>query len=277
MNDTGLMVQRSTSRDRYGLCFQRARLIEVVELAFAPIDAPQLFCTCNLNHLRLLQSDRAFQRAYRLAVVVTVDSRPLQMLARFQCGEALPLVTGADLFPALIARLRPGLDRPFFVTSSDDAGSTLVRQLVTRGFAPEAVGYFSPPFGFQDNDVHSADLIDRIQALGTTHLFMGVGAPKSERWIASKFVQLPSARIFCVGAALDFTSGLKRRAPLWVRRFSLEWLHRLLSEPKRLIPRYLGDALFLLKVMSGHRLVQICPPPGISGEDHDASPAPSIA
>jgi N-acetylglucosaminyldiphosphoundecaprenol N-acetyl-beta-D-mannosaminyltransferase len=246
--------------DRYGLRFERASFEQVIDLALEPATQPQLFCTCNLNHLRLLQTDTAFQDAYRKAAVVTVDSRPIQMLARMQSGENLPLVTGADLFAALVDRLRPGIDRPFFVPSAPDAGEALAAQLVARGFAPDVIGHVSPPFGFQNDDAYSARLIEQICALGTTHLFMGVGAPKSELWIARHLAKLPAAHIFCVGAALDFTSGLKSRAPAWVRRFSLEWLHRLLSEPKRLVPRYAGDALFLARVIGGKRLVQICPP-----------------
>ncbi|WBO20851.1 WecB/TagA/CpsF family glycosyltransferase [Sphingomonas abietis] len=246
---------------RYGLNFERATFERVVEIALEPRDAPQLYCTCNLNHLRLLQTDAEFRDAYRKAGVITVDSRPIQLLARLQCADSLPLVTGSDLFSALIPRLRPSVDRPFFVTSSMEAGHILASQLMDQGFAPEAIGHVSPPFGFQDDEPYSDHLIEQITALGTTHLFMGVGAPKSERWIARYFAKLPAAHIFCVGAALDFTSGLKNRAPSWLRRFNLEWLHRMLGEPRRLAPRYLGDALFLARIIGGGRLVQVSPMP----------------
>ncbi|CAN5422235.1 N/A [soil metagenome] len=268
-------VQRATLQDRYGLCFYRAPFNQIVDFALTLPHEAQLFCTCNLNHLRLLQIDAGFREAYRKASVVTIDSRPIRALAQFQVGEVLPLVTGADLFAAIIKRLRPDVDRPFFIASSEVAGNNLVAQLTMRGFAPESVGFDSPPFGFQNDETYSSRLIEKINAMKTTHLFMGVGAPKSERWIAQNLTRLPPANVFCVGAALDFSSGLKHRAPTWVRRLSMEWLHRLLSEPKRLIPRYFGDAVFLVEILAGRRLVQVCAP-NIAGSNQGTADSAEI-
>jgi N-acetylglucosaminyldiphosphoundecaprenol N-acetyl-beta-D-mannosaminyltransferase len=172
----------------------------------------------------------------------------------------VPVVTGADLFPALLQALRPGIDRPFFVASSPEAAQILHDQLVARGFDSAQIGQDSPPYGFERDAAYSAGLVARIGALGTTHLFMGVGAPKSEIWVSRHFAALPPAHIFCVGAALDFSSSLKSRAPAWVRALSLEWAHRMLSEPRRLLPRYAGDALFLAQIVAGRKLVPVFPP-----------------
>ncbi len=245
---------------RYGLAFDCATLDELVARALHQAATPQLYCTCNVNHLRLLQTNTLFQEAYGKAAVVTVDGRPIRMLVRLQTRHDVPVVTGADLFPALLDKLRPGIDRPFFVASAPEAAQALAAQLIARGFAADAIGQDSPPYGFERDAAYSSNLVAQIAALGTTHLFMGVGAPKSELWVARHFAELPPAHIFCVGAALDFSSQRKSRAPRWVQRMSLEWLHRMLSEPRRLVPRYAGDALFLAGILAGRRLAPIVPP-----------------
>ncbi|GHC91745.1 WecB/TagA/CpsF family glycosyltransferase [Novosphingobium pokkalii] len=252
---TGALLYR-----RYGLAFSQRPLGELVDLALRPVAAPQLYCTCNVNHLRMLQGNAAFRDAYARAALVTVDGRPIRMLARWQTGTDLPVVTGADLFPALLEKLRPGIDRPYFVASSLDAAQALRDQLVARGFDPAAIGTESPPFGFERDEAFGTAMAARIRELGTTHLFMGVGAPKSEIWVARHFALMPAAHIFCVGAALDFSSQKKERAPEWMRKLSLEWAHRMMSEPRRLLPRYAGDAWLLATIIAGRKLEPVFPP-----------------
>lgn len=243
-----------------GVRFDRQSLPDIITMALSEIQAPVFYVTCNLNHLRILQSDGHFREAYRKATLITLDSRPIQMASRLRFGEHLPLVTGAELFAVLFERLRSGQDRPFFVSSSDETSANLRQRLLDRGFAPDAIAFYTPPFGFERDIARSEAMIAQIRAHGTTHLFMGVGAPKSERWIAQHFVALPPAHIFCVGAALDFTAGSKRRAPAWLGQLGFEWLHRLLSEPVRLFPRYAGDAMVLAKVLAGQKLTRVSLP-----------------
>jgi N-acetylglucosaminyldiphosphoundecaprenol N-acetyl-beta-D-mannosaminyltransferase len=240
-----------------GIRFDKRSLQQIIDGALVDAATQTLYVTCNLNHLRVLQSDAAFRDAYRKAAIVTLDSRPMQMISRIRFGENLPLVTGADLFSVLIDRLRPGRDRPMFVTSSPEVGALLCKRLIERGFGRDAIAHESPPFGFECDGRYSVGLCANIRQQGVTHLFMGVGAPKSERWVSRHLAELPPCHIFCVGAALDFTSGLKSRAPRWFSRLGLEWLHRLITEPRRLLPRYAGDAVFLIKVISGARLAQV--------------------
>jgi N-acetylglucosaminyldiphosphoundecaprenol N-acetyl-beta-D-mannosaminyltransferase len=89
----------------------------------------------------------------------------------------------------------------------------------------------------------------RVKAAGTDLLWIGVGTP-TQHYVASKLREMEAAPvILCVGAAFDFVSGMKKRAPEWMQRSGLEWLHRMLSEPRRLGPRYLaGNPRFLAGV-----------------------------
>jgi N-acetylglucosaminyldiphosphoundecaprenol N-acetyl-beta-D-mannosaminyltransferase len=243
-----------------GVRFNREDLADVATLALSESNRSVMYVTCNLNHLRVLQSDKVFREAYRKASLITLDSRPIQIVSRMRFGADIPLVTGAELFSILFQRLRPGKDRPFFVSSSNNTGERLRQRLLDRSFAPDAVAFYTPPFGFQHDESQSEIMLKQIRSHGVTHLFMGVGAPKSECWVAQHLDALPSAHIFCVGAALDFTVGSKNRAPAWLSRVGFEWMHRLLSEPRRLIPRYAGDAVFFAKVLSGKRLERVSLP-----------------
>jgi N-acetylglucosaminyldiphosphoundecaprenol N-acetyl-beta-D-mannosaminyltransferase len=260
INDRTLLGKKDPLHSQLGVRFDRRTLDEVIALILQDTKRPAFYVTCNLNHLRVLQSEPDFREAYRRATLITLDSRPIQVASRWRFGEEVPLVTGADLFEVLFAKLRVGIDRPFFVSSSDRTGDVLTKKLIDRGFDPTDIAYHTPPFGFQADPQRSAAMIAQIRDHGTTHLFMGVGAPKSEHWVTRHLDALPPAHILCVGAALDFTAGAKKRAPTWLGRFGLEWLHRLASEPGRLLPRYAGDAAVLAKILVGKKLAQVSPP-----------------
>lgn len=116
----------------------------------------------------------------------------------------------------------------------------------------EIVGAESPPFReLTKNDFEAA--VGRMQAAGADLVWVGLGAPKQD-WVAERLRELGAAPVtLCVGAAFDFLSGAKRRAPRWMRRAGLEWLHRLLTEPRRLWRRYLiGNSLFVAGVLSDY-------------------------
>lgn len=259
-------VTPSSAHDRLyrqlGVRFNRQDLRGVVASALTDTAEPVFYVTCNLNHLRVLQSDAAFREAYRKAALITLDSRPIQIASRLRFGERMPLVTGAELFAVLFKQLRPGRDRPFFVPSSDETGKKLRASLLERGFDRGAVAFHTPEFGFETDRAQSRSLVAQVCNHRTTHLFMGVGAPKSERWVAEYLDAMPASHIFCVGAALDFTAGSKDRAPTWLSQLGFEWLHRLLSEPSRLMPRYAGDITVFAKVLVGRRLARVSLPDG---------------
>lgn len=115
----------------------------------------------------------------------------------------------------------------------------------------------SPSFGFEKNLEECNHILDMIRQSSANVLVVGVGAPKQEKWIAQYKSQLPSIDIFmAVGAAIDFEAGHKPRAPQLISELGLEWLYRLVSEPKRLWKRYLLDDLPFLWLIIKERLAQ---------------------
>lgn len=228
--------------EMFGYLFATDRLEDLAE-AIATVPAAgqgtRLVVTANVDHIVQLQTNVALAEAYQNSWKRTVDGMPVWLYARL-IGLNIPeRVTGADLFPAVIAKLVPAHVRLFFVVANAEIGERLVATLIQRGFNASAIRYLVPPFGFEANDEYSEIMIERILANRTTHLFFGVGCPRSEVWISQHRSRLGDVHAMAVGAALAFFVGVERRAPEAFRATGLEWLWRLAHEPKRLAARYL--------------------------------------
>lgn len=206
--------------------------------------------TANMDHVVNLLRNERFRRAYGTARLATADGAPVALYARLR-GAGLPgRVAGPDLFAALMPALSPGRHRPFFVVSREATGEKLAEWLVQRGFSRGAIGTVCPPFGFEKDADRSAELAWAIKAHGTTHLFMGVGSPKSEVWLDDWSHALGDCYGLGIGAGLDYFVGTEERAPSWMREHGLEWFWRWAKEPRRLTRRYATDAaLFPLAIL----------------------------
>jgi N-acetylglucosaminyldiphosphoundecaprenol N-acetyl-beta-D-mannosaminyltransferase len=202
----------------------------------------RLVVTANVDHVVNLVRNERFRAAYRAAWVATADGAPVALYARLRGAPIPGRVSGADLFPALMRALSPGRHRPYFLVSRPATGERLREWLVARGFDAQSVGIECPPFGFERDLTFSADLARRIREHGTTHLVLGVGAPKSEVWVHDWHAELGDCYAFAVGAGVDFFVGNERRAPVWMQHCGLEWVWRFAREPRRLFRRYFVDS-----------------------------------
>jgi N-acetylglucosaminyldiphosphoundecaprenol N-acetyl-beta-D-mannosaminyltransferase len=247
----------ASPRRVFGLSFSLRTQAELAEAIVG--DRPQgagtkVVATANLDHIVTLRSVPAFRRAYENAWQVTADGMPVFLYAR-ACG--IPLgerITGSDLFAALVDLWRPDDHRLFFLVSAEETGRKLCALLAERGFDPQTVRVEVPPFGFERDDVYSAELAARIARFGPTHLVMGVGAPKSEIWADDRRDILGEMFVLCVGASIEFVTGDKRRAPPYLRRMGLEWLWRFATEPRRLFKRYfVRSFMFLFAILTDLR------------------------
>jgi len=198
----------------------------------------RLLVTANLDHIAQLSIDTRFRAAYNAAWLATVDGTPVHLYGRLRGIAARKRVTGTDLMPLILENLRPGLHRPYFVTATLAVAERLTGQLVARGFDPADIGSAVPKLGFEHNEATSTALAAGIADHSSTHVFMGVGAPKSEIWAHEQSARLGAAYVFCFGAGLDYAAGTKRRAPHILRSIGMEWAWRVAREPRRLFMRY---------------------------------------
>lgn len=234
-----------------GIDFSLLHAESIARLVTRPIDhdGVRLIVTCNLDHLQNLQDNREFQAAYDRAWLRTVDGRPLLILANLVHHLRLPHVTGADLFSRIIQDLEPGAHRPFFVASSQATVDGLIRLMIDHGFAASELAFAIPSVGFEKQVDASNQLASAIREHRATHLFMGVGSPKSEVWVHTHGDELGNLYAFGFGAGLNFAAGTQKRAPHWMRKAGLEWVYRIVVEPKRLLPRYARNAVSFVGVV----------------------------
>lgn len=239
------------SKHVFGLRFSAAgteALADHLASVSPPPHGPaEMLFTANLDHIVKMRGNPAFVAAYNHATFVTADGMPVYLYARWR-GVPLPeRVTGADLFPVLMARLDPAKHRPFFVVSDSDTAGHIEAKLAEQGF--EHVHVTVPPFGFEADEAYSTDLARQIAACGTTHLFFCVGAPKSELWLDRHRKVIGPCYALAIGAGANFFAGTAQRAPRLIRAIGAEWLWRFLCEPRRLFRRYFVDSWgFLLAI-----------------------------
>jgi len=202
--------------------------------------------TLNLDHLTKLRHDADFRAAYERATYVTADGMPVVMLARAE-GAAIERVTGADLvLPLSRAAAVARVPVYFFGTSESVLKAAIARM---KEMIPDLVvaGFEAPPMGFDPRGEAAREAARRIAASGAGICFVALGAPKQELF-ADTAVQAADGVIHLgIGAALDFIAGHHTRAPRFMQISGLEWLWRAAQEPRRLIPRYFENAVWLAR------------------------------
>ncbi len=212
--------------------------------ARASLGAPFAYVvTPNVDHVVHLASEPARRPLYEAAWLTLNDSRVVESLAR-RVGIALPAAAGSDLAERLFDTV---IDRaePITIIGGDDLAIADLK----RRYRLTDVRWHRPPMGLKRDPQSVVRAAAFAAAQPSRFTFICVGAPQQEM-IAYAIAQHGGATGvgLCVGAALDFLSGRVERAPLWMRRAGLEWLHRLLNEPARLWRRYLvtGPKVFSL-------------------------------
>ncbi|MEM9155042.1 MAG: WecB/TagA/CpsF family glycosyltransferase [Cyanobacteria bacterium P01_F01_bin.33] len=201
--------------------------------------------TPNVDHLMLLQRHRRFYQAYRNATYRICDSQVLMFVAWLFGTPLRAKLSGSDFFTKFYQHYARDESVTIFLLGAAPGVAQAARERINAKVGREiAIAAHSPSFGFESNEAECDNIIEVINRSRATVLAVGVGAPKQELWIDKYRSRLQHVRvIFAIGATLDFEAGRKPRAPRWVSQIGLEWLFRLLSEPRRLWRRYLVDDL----------------------------------
>ena len=206
--------------------------------------------TPNVDHLMKLQDDVDFLKAYDSASYKLCDSKILFYISRILGTPLKEKISGSDLFPAFYEYHKNNEDIKIFLLGAREGVALEAQKKINSKIGrPIIVGAHSPSFGFEKDEEECSKMIELINQSGATVLAVGVGAPKQETFICKYKDKLPNIKIFlAIGATIDFEAGNIKRAPKWVSEAGLEWLYRLLSEPKRLWKRYLvhGPSFFWL-------------------------------
>ena len=200
--------------------------------------------TPNTDHAVMYQHNQHLRDAYADAGLVLADGFPVVLAAKL-LGRSLPgRVCGSDLVPALFNAANE--DRPlrtFLLGAAPGVAERARDNVRERWPAVEIVGTYSPPLGFEKDDAENEKILQLVADARPDVLVVGLGAPKQELWVHRFHERLAAPVALCVGATIDFLAGEKARAPVWMRKTGLEWLHRCVTEPRRLARRYARDAI----------------------------------
>jgi bacterial polymer biosynthesis proteins, WecB/TagA/CpsF family len=206
--------------------------------------------TPNVDHLMKLQGDPDFLKAYESASYKLCDSKILFYVSRFLGTPIKEKISGSDFFPAFYQYHKNNEDiKIFLLGAREGVALEAQKKINSKVGRPLIVGVHSPSFGFEKDEEECQKIIEMINQSGATVLAVGVGAPKQEKFICKYKDKLTNIKIFlAIGATIDFEAGNIKRAPKWLSEAGLEWLYRLLSEPRRLWKRYLihGPSFFWL-------------------------------
>lgn len=206
--------------------------------------------TLNLDHLVKLYSDPAFVVAYTRHDLVVADGNPVVYLSRL-ARRPVGLVPGADMVVPMMQLAAETGTRVALVGGTEATLHAAAERLCACVPGLEVVARIAPPMGFDPMGPQGEAVIAQLRASGAGLCLLALGAPKQEMLAARAHAALPQMGFASVGAGLDFIAGTQLRAPLWVRRIAFEWLWRMLSNPRRMMPRYARCAAILPDLMAG--------------------------
>jgi len=214
-----------------------------------------VFACVNPHSLVVAQSDPSFQFALTQANLVVADGVGVSLIARMAGVQIGPRITGTDYFHGVLNALQQrGGGRVFFFGSSQR-----VLDLITNRFANDfpaltLCGTLSPPFGSW-SDEENRRMVQVINDAKPDVLWVGMTAPKQEKWVEANRRQLNAPVIGSIGAVFDFYAGTYSRAPQWICQIGFEWAYRFILEPRRMWQRnFVSTPKFLWLALSRHIL-----------------------
>ncbi len=203
--------------------------------------------TLNLDHLHKCRRDARFRAAYLKARHITADGWPVVWLAR-RHGATVRRVTGADLLWPLM-EMAAVMDVPVAFLGSTPRTLARAEQKLRHHLPGLRVMLrLSPPHGFDPTGELARAMLARLDESGARLCVLALGAPKQELLAARGVAAGVRCGFLCFGAALDFIAGTQRRAPVWMRRAGVEWLWRMITNPRRLARRYAGNGVLFARL-----------------------------
>jgi N-acetylglucosaminyldiphosphoundecaprenol N-acetyl-beta-D-mannosaminyltransferase len=224
----------------FGLHINKTTFEESVDLLCEQVTLrpAKVVVTPNVDHVVSLNDNPELHALYSSADFTFADGMPLVWASRLM-GDRLPeRVTGADLFVALCQRSEERNWRVAVVGGKPGQEAKLAARFALV-YPNLKVSIYSPPMGFDYRNAAAQATIDWVNSVHADIVFVCLGFPRQCLWSLNGRNQFDAGLVLCVGAAMEFALGLKKRAPIWMQRAGLEWLSRLNADPVTLWRRYL--------------------------------------
>ena len=208
-----------------------------------------LINTINAHSFNVAKKDPNFYQALQTGNILLPDGVSVIFALRLLFGIKIKKIAGADLFYYQMRRLNAIGGSCFFLGSNDLTLQKMLHKAKIE-FPKVNVYKYSPPYKPFFSDEESQKMIESINVVKPDVLFIGMTAPKQEKWAYTYFNELNTQYVCCIGAVFDFYAGNIQRAPQWIIKIGLEWLFRLSREPWRLSKRYIiGNTKFVYSIL----------------------------
>lgn len=205
-----------------------------------------LINTINAHSYNTAQKDQFFAEALQKGGILIPDGAGIVLALKFLRSEKIERIAGWDLFLYEMNRLSLKGGKCFFLGSNEETLNKI--KIKAADMYPNLrIETYSPPYKSEFSEEDNKRMIEAVNQVQPDLLWIGMTAPKQEKWAYTHFNELKvNGHIGTIGAVFDFFAGNIKRAPLWWQRNGLEWLYRLIMEPKRMWRRYIiGNTLFL--------------------------------
>lgn len=218
-----------------------------------PLDAinesKQLINTLNAHSFNTVSKDVDFKAAIRGSSVLLPDGIGVVWAMKMLTGQKLRKIAGDDLFHYQMNRLNNTGGKCFFLGSTNETLEK-ISERAAIDYPNVSVYSYSPPYRAVFSDEENRQMMKQVNDKVPDVLFVGMTAPKQEKWAFQNFDKLNVGHVCCIGAVFDFYAGTSKRAPKWMIKLGLEWLYRLVSNPKRMWRRYLiGNVQFTATIL----------------------------
>jgi len=214
--------------------------LEKLIVSNATLDLPNtklLISTVNAHSYNVAKTDKSFLTALKGSDILLADGIGVVLAYRL-LGKSVQKMAGSDLFKYEMERLQQMNGTCFFLGSTQETLEK-IKEKAAQEYPNVKVYSYSPPYTTSFSAIENAAMVNEINTIRPDALFIGLTAPKQEKWAFAHKEDLRVAHICCIGAVFDFYAGTVKRPPKWMIGFGLEWLGRLVSEPQRLWKRYL--------------------------------------
>ena len=229
-------------------------VVEAIVHEAAMGEEPKYVITPNSQHVVLLEKDKYLQQIFSQAAFVLPDGFSLLLAARIMGHNILQRIAGVDLFEALCKRAACEGLRVFLLGGRPGSAEKAAEKLRTQYHGLIVCGSCCPPLGFEDDPSQQKNIEECIMSARPHLLFVAFGAPKQEYWMYEHSRKLGVPVAMGVGGSFEMVGGVVARAPKWLQKSGLEWLYRLLREPRRLWRRYLVGHLQFASIILQQRL-----------------------
>lgn len=233
------IIERRTTQNVLGVPFDVVSWEDAVDriIRWSAARESRVVSVCNVHGVVTALQNEAHAQTIREADLVTPDGAPVAWVLRRKGHPGQERISGPDLMLKCCRRAAEVGEKIFLYGGSPTTLSRLERELRMQFPTLDIVGAVSPPFRELTAE-EGAAMIDTINQSGAGIVWVGLGCPKQEAWMHAHRGKI-NAVMVGVGAAFDFHAGVIKRAPVRMQRYGLEWLHRMLQEPRRLTGRYL--------------------------------------